>query len=202
MKIISKYKDYYDYFSQIYGIDEKLVYKREEKLIEFDFKTRKNFPFIEFYPERKNFLENKVCINFKEIWFCNQRFPFITIVFGNYLTEKKQNFFDYNSFKIEWKDFIKYGNYLERQLIDHFSEKFGDKNTEYKSPQILITKKGVYRDIILKHYNFQRFVSPEQAYQKVYMFLESRKDVSQTIPTDLDRFEAKGFDRKTSFRNM
>lgn len=40
MKIISKYKDYYDYLSGIYGIDEKIVLDRT---------ISKNSPNVEFY---------------------------------------------------------------------------------------------------------------------------------------------------------
>lgn len=32
MKIISKYTDFYDYISNIYGVDDKIVYKRDIKL--------------------------------------------------------------------------------------------------------------------------------------------------------------------------
>lgn len=61
MKIISKYKDFYDFLVEKYGQDEKIIFERDknmipEKLFFPDFESQ-NEPI--FYQSEKNFLKKR-----------------------------------------------------------------------------------------------------------------------------------------------
>lgn len=53
---------------------------------------------------------------------------------------------------------------------------------------------------ILKEIHFDRVMTPQETYLKIEEFI-SKKDLDISLdPTDLNRFESKGFDKKKSFR--
>lgn len=205
MKIISKRKDYYDYLGQIYGVDSVVVYIRKPATID---NAKHYIRSQEFTPSERNQIKVPVSVNLVHIWFCDQNYPLLEL---SYVPTNKLDrvYFYYASneaFLEDYGDILYLGGYRRagKAIEEHFKSKLKSKlNTKYGSPQLLVDTKGVHLDIRLRDYNFQKLVSPEQAFQRVSMFLGAFKpDKPQQIPTDMHRFEAKGFDKKTSFRNM
>lgn len=50
---------------------------------------------------------------------------------------------------------------------------------------------------------FAKFLDPEEVYQQIYNYLISKKDIKiEDIRSDVQKLESKGFDKKTSFRNL
>ena len=196
MRIISKFKDYYDYLSGVYGIDNKVVYIRDSKDVD---KTKDFSSFDYRFEVKKDGKEYYIYL--EHIWFCDEDFPFITIREGfNDYTE----WISYSFEEIEdWLNFLEVKNFVRNEIEKHFQTKSNKKvNTELKSPQIYQIKEKYTTDILLKDYGFQRILDAMQAYQRVAMFIAAPPDVPQTVPTDIIRFEGKGFDKKTSFRKM
>lgn len=199
MYIISKHKDYYDYLSQIYGVDKKVVYHRHPAEEEAITQT--------FFSERKlnrNSEENNYQFYFDEIWLCDEVYPLIRV--SRSYSDETLLYYSYEHLIADWPE-VKpapskwvYKDMFEEHFVVNTSK--AKYNTKYASPQLLAHRGKVYKDIILKDYDFQRVMSPEQVFQLVAMFMAAQPEPPQTIPTDLHRFEAKGFDKKTSFRNM
>ncbi len=196
MKIISKYKDYYDYLTGIYGIDEKLILDRTEFHIT---QYRKDNTMITFYicgyridglyrggkfyygDDLSQFEERK-----KSRWF-------------KWVTDSK-SFYSIqtsNSFKGEYSSLLKEPTFDREGLND----KLG-------CPILIIDVFGKHqvKDIkvskfpILKDYGFQSVLAPDKLYQMLYDFLSKAKDIPDT-QTDKQKIIGKGFDYKHSFRN-
>lgn len=165
MKIISKFKDYYDFLQGKYGIDELKVLDRtlskEQPYSEFDKDYDIIFCNTRYVREKINdwFYKNHILNNNKYEFICNS-------------TD------NYAWFKVNEFNNLKYPIYCKRYDKEHYN-------------------------FCLKNVKFNEVLSPEQCYLTIEEFLgKIKEEVPQTIPTDLDRFQAKGFDKKTSFRKM
>lgn len=196
MLIISKYKDYYDYLGQIYGVDNKIVYTRNHENKETD---RTSMMTYEYTPGKNNLLEFSIRLTLGQIWFCDKNYPLALIYEGYGSTPFI--YYDVNELLEFWAKRANWGGFMQDKIKDHFKTDLHTKlNSKYNCPQLLQTDNRVELDIILKDYFFHHLVSPEQAFQKVAMFVAAKPDPLQQIPTEMHRFEAKGFDKKTSFR--
>lgn len=201
MKIISKRKDYYDYLSGVWGIDNKVVYKREPKFEHYknDFIAR---PF-DFKLNGQSYLYS-YCI----LWFCDKAYPFLEITYKYYPwgvlgyseTIVEQRIWSYDKY-VESK-FNVQSDYINKNIKQFFNENRNEAlNTKFNSPQILISdSRDAQTDILLKDIDFSSEMTAEQAYQQVAMFVAAKPEPPQQVPTDMHRFEAKGFDKKKSFR--
>ena len=202
MYIISKRKDYFDYLTQIYGIDKAVVYHRKPNELgdggangeEFDYSNEK--------------FSRKIIVTRIDLWFCDEHYPTIQVEcsvsgIGISMFTELLYYYSYSEFESAWNSVVNKSNWWKEDLKKYLSTKSNSKiNKKHASPQLLMIGKKIFTDIILKDYDFQRIVPAEQAYQRVSMWMNSRPDVPQTVPTDMHRFEAKGFDKKTSFRKM
>lgn len=202
MKIISHFKDYYDHQAFIYGVDETRVWKRitsKEDIIDSEKQS-----FFSYSPTRKNFLKKEIEFDFFDVWFCDKNYPFIQSKIGRGIDAVYQTYFTYDQLVSKWSDDKFMTSYFLEKAESHLNRKSERKlNTKFNSPQLLHGEvDSITLNINLKNHGFSHIVSAEQAFQRISMWLGARPDVPQTVPTDLDRFEAKGFDRKTSFRKM
>jgi len=212
MRIISKHKDYYDYLGQIYGIDNKIVYYRKSFTADHINSFHRDDV---YYPNEKNKLNVNVTLSRFFVWFCDKMYPAVEVSYtvehknqlGNPIqgyTDYSYTFYDFEELKSKWKNNINWKSWDEDNYEEHFKVQSNRKlNTEFNSPQIVtVSSNKIDIDVILKDYDFQKIMTPEQAFQKVSMFVGAKPDPPQQIPTDMHRFVAKGFDKKTSFRNM
>jgi hypothetical protein len=79
-------------------------------------------------------------------------------------------------------------------------------NEHYKCPVLWIRRYRTTEDInynpILYKTNIQSVLPAEDIFLKITNFLSYKEPEINTSPTDMNRFESKGFDKKSSFRKM
>lgn len=173
MKIISKFKDYYDFLQGKYGTDPLKI------------------------------LDRTTCVNISpydtfEFIFCNTTYKRILLIdyYGNtYNKYRTNNYYKkvHETNKYVWLKTKATNN--EKEPIVYISHSWNRFQKDYKENK--------QYNFSLKNIGFNEVLTPDECYLKIEEFLgKVKNEKPQTIPTDLDRFEAKGFDRKTSFRNM
>lgn len=187
MKLISNFKDYYDFLIGKYGIDEKCVYER-----------------INSYNPR--FKEKLVQYEAFRIHFCN------TTYFGHYYKGKfyyNKNAENYIPKIVGVDDFGRkiYRGQTMNPLT--FDKRDGRKsfNEELNCPVVLNGSIGWRNDyqgiknIRLSDFGFGRVVDPEDAFVKISNFIMREKEIINN-QTDKEKIVGHGFDLKTSFRKM
>ena len=201
MKIISKYKDYYDYLSGIWGEDPKLVLDRREfENIEFfSFDPQEVTLFIcgktiNGFWDGENFYYGESLSKFGEIherryWgFRRETSPSRIVEFefkgGRGVTPVTKRY----EILVDVVDNIKQYNIKENCPIlmrnRYFPEQF------HKFP-------------VLSKMNVGSILTPEVIYQMLVDWLSERNNEAEKRPenqTDLQKLVSKGFDKKESFR--
>lgn len=212
MKIISRFKDYYDYYSNIYGIDEKINYNR--KLFNKYDSIFKEIKKTEFRPVLCYTKWEMKYIDYDFYWLivCGRQFliykknsdPNFTLhILGSELDEllphkKKGSFWDsYSNTPIEYY----YGFYTDKNL---------QLNIQEKSPIIVLNPKR-NEDFITSDSpilgtikNFVSLYPADKIYQDIcYFFLNQiHGSADINVPVELDdkyKIQYHGFD-KISFR--
>jgi len=170
MRIISKFKDYYDFLVGKYGIDELKILDR----------TLTSAP---------------VLFNEFEFIFCDTTYGVINKDSWSYKHKIKNN--NFYEILLEKNNSVWY----KTKQKNNFKQPIVKINYLYSYNTKAYDKENHFYNFSLSKIGFNEVMSPEECYLKIESHL-SKEDVLQTIPTDLNRFEAKGFDKKTSFRKM
>lgn len=197
MKIISKYKDYYDYLSGIYGEDNKLILDRRNK----ENYTLPHIDKITFYIAGY-VIEGLIDEN-------------DNIYYGDNL---KQFIVDKNNRKNWWKKWKWLSTHNKRNYDKSYHIKYKDEENWYylepikdmedinqktNCPILLKTIYGLYKYPKLSDFNLASFISAETIYQWLSEWLSNqitkREKQIKEIPDSL-KIENKGFDKKKSFR--
>jgi len=200
MKIISKYKDYYDYLIGIYGVDPKLVLDR-----------RKHVNPQILGPQR---IIIYICGNKIEGFYDGNSFYYGKDL--EIIGERKKN----RSYNFIWS------NRTSKEMIEikFRPNDFSPKETILINPNIIKTNINDkedcpiiyggyhhYKDIGNGNYpklsdlNISSVYPPEEIYQMLSQWLSeriSKKENITDIRCDVDKLQSKGFDKKKSFRNM
>lgn len=197
MKIISKYKDYYDYLQGIYGVDEKLVLDRTKFTQSIKYFT--DYKIIKFY----------ICDWLVEGIIYNNK-----ILFGKDIEQIAYSYNNNPEYQ-RWfykKDTDEYYNILNpRYRIEVKVLKQPKKLSETQSiniklncPILVETLKGDYENFpILKDYNLVDVFSPQDIWLMLSEWIGKSNDkLIVDIRTDIQKLVGKGFDSKTSFRKM
>ena len=202
MRILSKFKDYYDYV-QGYGADPNLVYDRKTFTIKTDKRFNNCIRFNYFGKnKRKYYFYNEL------LYFCGN--------FYHYFHVLDLYFEDVGLFYLDDLEEI-FSLELNKQEVKYFSN-FKNNNYTYKTDEIpdnipvaLITqdfgKKIIVCNPKLEDFKFYKFFSPELCYQTIAQFLYSVKEskakyegeIMSDNVSDKDMLVAKGFD-KYSFK--
>lgn len=223
MRIISKYKDYYDGVIGYGGIDKTTVYLRENvKHTKQDLK----YGFFRntqrwWYKRRTDFSSNGRKWGYTQgsIFFCGVEYPYF-------------RFFFESAYKTSYKGVSEYTSEPDLYLYvghhdDKIREMFGDdydgimKNSnlerskdnamkialDYKCPSVLIKYTGnsegvvLIENPVLKDYNFQKVINPYDAFQEINMFmngpLTQLKNKDPLPLTEKDQVRRHGFDEWT-----
>jgi hypothetical protein len=218
MRIISKWKDYYDYLQGIYGVDETLILDRTEFHLT-SLTIPKDYKVEVFY----------ICgWEIQGIWL-NGELLFGKEIEPYALSEKEVHKGRYRTrryyYSGRWDDGIKRyhidvpkedGYFSYRQLTKEPRKLISPTiNDKYNCPILLgttdkngkpIDRKGfndVKKHPILKDYGIQKVFSPEEMWLMLSAWLGAQKDV--VIPnnqSDKEKIVSAGFDLKTSFRKM
>lgn len=187
MKIISKFKDYYDYITHVYGIDELIIYNRVPFNKDLLFRSGYNMPSISYWRTYKSLSD----YSFR--WLC--------IMGEYYLQSKLSNSND--DFKII-ENFVRISQNNHDDLIK--------LHKELNSPVFAIVNVtwGTFhidKNIpILSDSGIASIISPEQMYQQLSAFINSvlRDNVDTKPPVQIDdkyKLTQAGFDAKISFRH-
>lgn len=187
MKIISKFKDYYDYLSGIYGQDEKLVYYRNGEP-----KTESSFYYTHHSDDR--LIEFNICnklyfgLYTKELgWVTDTEFIFNYIVNDAYLRK-----WYHGNLSIKLKLWLDYSH------NSHFKQGMEAVN-KVDSP---IYCKNIGSDFNLSQTFIPKLIPATDLYLSIVDFISPKDTIIKTNPTDMNLFESKGFDKKTSFRKV
>lgn len=194
MKIISKYRDYYDYLQGIYGIDEKLILDRRSGKTKYNL-TKKTIlvicgKVIEFYvKEGKFYISNQLekINNKKHIYYKNAKY-IITDSFSN-----------------------NYPIYYPELSEDIYNKYPGLQEFSKKSP-IFFLKKNINDNLeIIEEFpqlsiiGIQKIIKPEEIWLMLSQWLSERiteKEPNVPIGNDKIQILNAGFNLKTSFRNI
>lgn len=188
MKIISKYKDYYDYLSGIYGIDPLLVLDR-----------RNNDNYTCYIPEKLIF------------YICGLKIEGYYDGFKFYYGEKLKKRADHTEKKYFWQKDCPERSYIKKidRYINNEIEKLSDDNNYNKIHNCPIIMQGYTNDHLLKFpqlnkFDVQQILPAEEIYQMLVQWLSDIRNQNETKVdkrTNKDKILTNGFDLKTSFRH-
>jgi len=202
MKIISKFKDYYDFF--VDTPDLTRVWERHEKNTHF---YSLNSLLNEF-DSNNLYKELDTKITFPNLRYFNlpQDYKFVYLYVCGYKYVGVKNgskyYWTFDSLPKELKEIII--KYYPRKEAPYFFEKpiaTTNLNEIVKSPLIIIDFNIIINPKLSK-YNVSTLIKPKDMYLMIYDFLAPKDVETDTNPKNIDRFTSKGFDKKTSFRNI
>lgn len=192
MKIISKYKDYYDYMVSKYGIDPLIVYDRtaQHTLLNKEW-------YSESYMTSPNI--TNICI-------CGEQYHILTYNMIHYHTKEellilndileKENKALLFSRDNKWYGGGKWNYGIDRYL--KMNNHKTDDNEKYGLP--VCTDDGVL--IRLTDYGIQKYISADDMFLKISSYISKQKDIDITNnQTDKEKLLSHGFDNKKSFRH-
>ena len=217
MKIITRYKDYYDYCANLFGADDRVHYKRQLTL-EY---SQTNYKFK---------MENKIPTN---VWdFKSTKLVFTVLIVGNESYLLYQEYDHETSSLKEAQSFHPTTKYVPSRLMynklailskDEYvmrMQKYFENNWNNTSnaelarlvgqPVFIIAKTRDDMITIEDHYpllgdlDFQHVKSAEQLFQDLSMFISNelgQKKEEITPLTDKEKITSHGMDVKKSFRH-
>lgn len=231
MKILSKYKDYWDY-AVGYDTDDRKVWVRDythetddldkinvgnygKRTLSID-NRRFSIPecgkmFGTIYNQNEP-LKHK---EFNILCICGKAYQLLEIV-----DDKQRKIFIGKDIPLEEvlkltdysKDFIdKYINNKKSYYykwhfrgIDNISVPCDTNvNKYFNSPVVKICyTNDIHINPPLKDYGFGSIMSPQEIYTEIYNWIPFYEPETDSDPTNMNRFTSKGFDKKTSFRNI
>lgn len=191
MKIISKYKDYYDYLKGIYGEDPKLILDRRD----FSYFTDSGFDYIVTMAVCDKLIQGLYCAKEKRM------------IWGKELDNYMEPVDDSGWIKGYTHRMIgrenKWTDYQNRYLINTIRD--CNLNTEYDCPILIVDRRNKIntRFSRLSDMDFHKVYTAEQLWILLSEWLGRRiTDKEPTVPIGDDsiRIQSHGFDLKTSFR--
>lgn len=211
MKIISKYKDYYDYLQGVYGVDPKVTLDR----------TKSNNLIFSGSPGES--LRIYICDHIIDGVFCDGKMRFGKDI-GNYLEEYKSkygNFYDQkrsinvlgNEIPVDPKMFTMYEN--GRMINHHLNgilkvDASVSPNVIYKCPIMMHPyffhndDAHIHKYPILEKLNIPSIIPAHDIWVMLSGWItnNSNSEIEGDILSNKEKILAGGFDLKTSFRNM
>lgn len=210
MIINSKYKDYYDFLQGVIGRDNNLILDRMGHSA-----TSHEYEFIDLYQSKNPCLVSVVIgtNSYRYLMFKGKVYNSRTEIdffdgMTTHFTEEKQPYFNlYNSFGKETKVICPNlgKNLLEPNDILKMPTQEG-KDRPFIYASIRDLSNGTTTSInypILDNLKFGKVLDPYTIWSLIYDELCKKKDAVIAEPqTDKEKIESKGFDNKTSFRNI
>lgn len=211
MRIVSGFKDYYDFPTSFYGVDEKRVYVRtREKLDDYGARQKWNRGKKKLIEDVKNpqkgFIIAPTIGWFFTVAFCDKLYQ------GYYSDVSKKYMYTVDELPEVAKKVIMESNYWwNRKTLrvgDYFIPEPTNINKLIDSPVMVMSPNhfdrpgGDVKNENLSLYHFGKVIEPTRAYQEIYTWIGYKEPEMPKDLKDMHRFEAKGFDKKTSFRNI
>lgn len=205
MKIISRFKDYYDYVGHQMGmIDPKIVYDRNKKIVEteesnFLLNILNPFPYSSRKLDMMGLDLKYLCVNGKLVTLYNlmkeNRF---------YRVVSKEIFDQYLNKVFYYRRSYQFSPFETSKLVDDLSKSI-------QQPIFMCSRIGykvfVEEDIpILKNHNYSSIQSPQQIYQDIEHYITNvlRTNPDTLVPVEVEdkhKITQHGFDIKKSFRH-
>jgi hypothetical protein len=227
MRIISKFKDYYDGFA-VYNKTDPLtkVWVRDEKRL-----VRINKSILTILEDRAKRIKSNNDWYGGYLIISGTVIPFVKLreasglrynSKGNiYFFEQEEHlYFDFNILEQEQPDIISETHYYKKEIKAFFTASYPNMNNiciGVKSPIVLIepnqdyykeiycSLRNCYVNINLKNFGLSKILSAPILYQMLDYFI-SNVMVDDVMPissqTDIEKVQSHGFDKVTSFRNM
>lgn len=226
MKIISKYKDYYDSIAQQKGIDGTIIFERHETKHTYEINPRRRVRFmwdshVRFPSFGSKYKVKDQSWDFFMVGFCGKIYiaaKHTTLVKEDaYYTSTPKAVIDYAYGMDEIKSAIEnhmgqdYWRRKGTKSLDAFVELTKRKDIseffhEYKTPQFVLTdanKDNLVINACLKDVQFFKAMDPFMAFQEIEMYISGVLGVNtrETVTvSDKDKIIGRGFDYKYSFR--
>lgn len=198
MKIISKFKDYYDHIAGLYGIDDKIVYVRNyQAIIESDWKKgrpqKREFKNCLLPSTIKSFSETPDVDVFS---ICNTFY--VRVLFGNNVYWGDEALILENDLS-KWQS-----KYDFKKTIALHGQKNDLNTTEYPIAELYQSNrvwKVFTRNPRLSDYRFASVLPANDLFLMLSTFLNKQEEVIDTR-TNVEKVLSNGFDKITSFRKM
>jgi hypothetical protein len=225
MKIISKFRDYYDNVSHQY-LDKEILFLRKNKIEQVSKAELKKLPRISYFEVSHVGVNYRLYLEI--ICFCGVSIPVITVREVNPKNNIKSCFYDLGQLedyfaewgyplqfhKTDWRNYSYEHMMKEFKLFFSNREYFASLENYYRhwnSPYFIFrcnfySKNNSEFEInpLLKDYNFAKLRDPFTAHQEIYMFVSSmlKQPVRPMVEiSDKDKIHKYGFD-KFSFRKL
>lgn len=188
MKIISKYKDYYDYLQGIWSIDEKKVLNRIEM--------------NNYQPSINSPKE----IDFFSIWFCDYKIDVIYDGEYNITKDDKIKFCDHYKYRNEYHIKREYNFYSRNRLVvvnlDPIKFDASKSKNTIECPILIEKSNGdIIKFPLLSNFKFIKIFDAETAYLMLESYISSEPIIINN-QSDIEKVISNGFDIKESFRNI
>lgn len=213
MKIISKYKDYYDYLSGIWGEDPLITFVRKHEGLPYNsyfscykIKAYIGGMLVEGLCYKGNFYYGDTLLPF------SSKTPhYLTLGASNFSSRPLEKEYGIDNLKVENLIFIERDT-LREDHIDPWNNLFIQKrpivdvnnvNEKEGSPVVVEINKEIYKNCCLKDLNISSILSAEDVYKLISDWLSLQRTKAENKPdarTNVQKIESHGFDNKTSFR--
>ncbi len=214
MKILTprNNKDYYDYLSGIYGIDENVVYDRRE----FTVLARIDSPFFSYSRMEKDAPKKEI----RTREWVGRRYEWVTKLVATEIFCMLEIGLKWYFFKVErylgeppnvhldWS-VTKITEITKEQRLGSapmtFFNAYEDYSLRWRGNKIDVRVKqsDMLPNPILIGTPITSLIPAQEVYDNLYAYISSLKDFTIIdTRTDIQKAESAGFDRKTSFRNI
>lgn len=201
MFIIDKNKDYYDYFSKVYGSDKNITFdRRGSKII-----TDENVVNIYNYDKHEG---QFFILEVGNVQYLIRLYDLV-LKKADYLYSTAEIFV---SVKMEIKNIFRnnknnFGFPISIRSVDipnrsyHYDKKTGKFKTDYT--EYCVTNTTVINLPILANTQLTRLINPEEIWKELSNYISSLKnDKDSVFVPDIQKVVNHGFDKKESFRNI
>ena len=191
MKIISGYKDYYDYLQGVRGVDNKIVYERTTQV---QWRTgkfeKKPYTLLNEYFIDKSIIDLFICNNVFQFKYNKDHFDVHYVPDKLIFSKSEYNYEQLQDTYEEEQDKYEYVEFLKKS-----------PNITYDCPVVLLTGFECVKNPKLSEFNMGRYLSPENIHTMLYNWLSFVPDIKDNR-TDEEKIISNGFDKKVSFRKM
>ena len=186
MLIISKFKDYYDYLQGIYGIDKKRVLDRTSITNSYvqEYISVENKESLFHHPEEILYF----CGDVYKLY-CKADYEYLWGRDKDLKYDRQYGWISRDSFKIVYEN-----DTIVWIKNNEPSKEISKVNFPY------FVKDGTIP--VLKHIYFDKVLPSDECYRQIEQFISYKEPEPDSDPTNMNRYESKGFDKKTSFRKM
>lgn len=206
MKIISKFKDYYDYLAGSYGIDEKLILDRTKFVNKFPYGENEVVRFfICGFVIEGLFRDGK-------FWYGSELEQFSQKHFRNWGNFGNYYYVPANKANPTWGGSdsrvlmspMKFKDWMQVQETIAYQNRKEEvcPNDKYDCPIIIssYSSDGYEMNPILSEYQFHKVFSAQDIWLMLNEWLGREKQINE-MRTDKEKILSNGFDLKTSFRH-